>query len=106
MALAGVAQWIECLSANQRVTGSITNQGICLGCGPGPQWGVHKRQSHTDVFLPFFLPPFPSLKKYKILKKIKNGLVNNNKKVKKLNKNSCPHEVFILEGQRDNKQEE
>ena len=36
-ALAGVAQWIECQTANQRVTSSIPSQGTCLGCGPGPQ---------------------------------------------------------------------
>ena len=29
-ALAGVAQWIEHQPANQRVTGSIPNQGTCL----------------------------------------------------------------------------
>ena len=37
LALAGVAQWIECGPANQRVTGPIPSQGTCLGCGPGPQ---------------------------------------------------------------------
>ena len=31
LALAGVAQWIECHAANQRVTGSICSQGTCLG---------------------------------------------------------------------------
>ena len=36
-ALAGVAQWIESRPTNQRVTGSIPSQGICLGCKPGPQ---------------------------------------------------------------------
>ena len=36
MALAAVAQWIECWPVNQRVTSSIPNQGTCLGCGPGP----------------------------------------------------------------------
>ena len=42
-ALAGVAQWIVCQPANQRVTGSTPSQGTGLGCGPGPQWGVYKR---------------------------------------------------------------
>ena len=56
-ALADVAQWIE-----QRVAGSIHSQDTCLGCRPGPQWGPHERQPHTDVFLPLFLSPFPSLK--------------------------------------------
>ena len=37
LALAGVAQWIECQTANQRVAGSIPSQGTCLGCRPGPQ---------------------------------------------------------------------
>ena len=34
LALAGVAQWIVCLPANQRVVGSIPGQGTCLGCRP------------------------------------------------------------------------
>ena len=33
MALAGVAQWIECWPVNQSVTGSIPSQGKWLGCG-------------------------------------------------------------------------
>ena len=37
LALAGVAQWIECWPVNQRVAGSIPSQGTCLGCEPGPQ---------------------------------------------------------------------
>ena len=37
IALAGVAQRIECKPANQRVAGLIPSQGTCLGCGPGPQ---------------------------------------------------------------------
>ena len=37
LALAGVAQWIECPPANQRVTGLIPSQGTCLGCQTGPQ---------------------------------------------------------------------
>ena len=35
-ALAGVAQWIKCQPANQRVAGSIPNQGTSLGWGPCP----------------------------------------------------------------------
>ena len=60
-ALAGVAQWIDHGSANQRVTGSISSWGTCLGCRPSPQWGPRERQPHTDISLPLFLPPFPSL---------------------------------------------
>ena len=61
IALAAAAQWIERWLANQRVTGLIPSQGICLGCGPGPQLGVHERQPHTDVSLPLFFPPFSSV---------------------------------------------
>ena len=46
--LAGVAQWIECQSANQRVAGSVPGQGTSLGCRLGvtpypansPVWGL------------------------------------------------------------------
>ena len=55
MTLAGVAQWIECRPANQWVAGSIPSQGTYLGCGSGPQLGVHERQPHIDVSLPAFL---------------------------------------------------
>ena len=59
-ALAGVPQWIECQHVNQR--GSVPSQGTCLGCQPGPRWGMHEGQPNIDVS--FFLPPFPlSLKK-------------------------------------------
>ena len=60
LALAGVAQWTECWPANQTVTGLIPSQVTCLGFGPSPQLGAHERQP-TDVSLPLFLPPFPSL---------------------------------------------
>ena len=36
-ALAGVAQWIECWTANQRVVCSIPSQGTYLGYRPDPQ---------------------------------------------------------------------
>ena len=61
-ALAGVAQWIECWPANQRVAGSICIYGTCLGCRPGPQLGAYKRQAHIDISLLLFLLPFPSPK--------------------------------------------
>ena len=55
--LAGVAQWIECWTRNQKVVGLIPSQGTCLGCMLGPQLGACERQpieylSHIDVFLP------------------------------------------------------
>ena len=37
LALAVVAQWIECLVPVDRVTGFDSQSGTCLGCGPGPQ---------------------------------------------------------------------
>ena len=60
-ALAGMAQWIECWPANQRVIGSVPSQGTCLGCRPDqvPSKG-RVRSNHTLVFLSF-LPPFPSV---------------------------------------------
>ena len=60
-ALAGVAQWIECRPANQRVAGLILSQGTCLDCWPGAQQGACERQPHLDVCLPLVLPPFSSL---------------------------------------------
>ena len=52
MALAGVVQWIECQTENQRVASSIPSLGTCLGCRPGFQYGVLKKQPHIDVSLP------------------------------------------------------
>ena len=61
VALAGVAQWIEHGPEKQRVTGLIPSQETCLGCRPGPQWGVQERQPQIDVSLRLFFPPsFPS----------------------------------------------
>ena len=62
-ALAGVAQWVECQPANQGVAGSIPSQGTCPGCGPGPWWGVHEGQPHSDVSLPLSLPSLLSKNK-------------------------------------------
>ena len=36
-ALAGVAQWMECWPANQRITALIPGWDTCLGCRPGPR---------------------------------------------------------------------
>ena len=66
-ALAGMAQWPECLPAGlwacqPKGRWFDSHQGPCLGCGPGPQLGACERQPHDDVSLPLFLPPpFPSL---------------------------------------------
>ena len=60
-AIAGVAQWIEHRSVNQRVTSLIPSQGAYLHWRPGPQLQAHERQPHIDVSLPLFLLPFPSL---------------------------------------------
>ena len=54
--LAGVAQCTEHQPVNQRVGSLIPSQGTCLGCGPGPQYGVHDRQPHTDISLSPSLP--------------------------------------------------
>ena len=44
LALAAVAQRVECQPASRKVTSSIPSQGTCLGCGPGPQLGACERQ--------------------------------------------------------------
>ena len=43
-ALAGVAQWVEHWSVNQRVAGSIPSHGTCLGCRAGPWLRACERQ--------------------------------------------------------------
>ena len=58
VALAGVAEWIECRPVNQGVAGSIPSQGTYLACGSDPQLGAHESQPHIDVSLSLFLP-FP-----------------------------------------------
>ena len=63
IALADIAQWIEYGLVNQRVASSIPSQGTCLGCGPGPQLGMHERQPHTDVSLPLSFPSPLSINK-------------------------------------------
>ena len=53
--------WIERQKGNQKAASLIPSQDTCLGCGPGPQEGTHKRQPHIDVSLRLFFPPFPSV---------------------------------------------
>ena len=48
MHLAGVAQWTEHWPVNQKATGLVPGQDICLSFGPGPHLGACKRQP-TDV---------------------------------------------------------
>ena len=64
-----MAQWIECRPVNQRVASSSPSLEHMPRLQAGPQWGVRERQSHIDVSLPRFIPPFPSLKINKILEK-------------------------------------
>ena len=63
LALADVAQWVGCHPVKQKVTGSAPSQDTCLGCRLGPQLGGVTRgcsDKYTGVYLPLFLPPFPS----------------------------------------------
>ena len=48
------AQWIEFQPVNQKVAGSIPNQGLRLGCELGSLLGACERQSHIDVSLLLF----------------------------------------------------
>ena len=76
--LAGMAQWIECQPANQRVTGSIPSLEHIPGFGPGPSGG-HARGNHTLMFLSLSFS-FPSLKInnfFKNLKKRKKWFCSN-----------------------------
>ena len=54
--LSGFKSW----PVNQEIAGFIPSQGTCLGCRPGPQFGVCERQL-IDVSLPLFLPLSPSV---------------------------------------------
>ena len=66
LALAGVAQWIECWPVNQNVTGRFPVRAQAWVVGHVPSWG-HMRGNrlvylfHFDDFLLLFLLPFPSL---------------------------------------------
>ena len=64
--LAGVAQWVERWTVNQKVSSLVPSRGTRLGCGPGPQLKVFERQPMNvslahQCFSPSFSPPFPSL---------------------------------------------
>ena len=68
LALAGVAQWIECWPANRKVTGSITSGSACLVCSLGPRLGVCERQRiHVSLthccFSPSLSPSRPLILK-------------------------------------------
>ena len=62
-ALVGVAKVVGHCPANRKVASSIPSQVTCLGCGPGPQEGVHERQKHIDISLSPFLPLFLKINK-------------------------------------------
>ena len=49
IALAGMAQWTECLPANQKVAGSIPNQGNAWSVGQVPSNG-HARGNRLMFF--------------------------------------------------------
>ena len=76
LTLTGMAQLAECCSAKQRVTCLIPGQGTRLGFSWSPVRVCARGNEttflpHTSVSLSLFLPPFPSLKISKILKKKK-----------------------------------
>ena len=68
--LAGVAQKIKCQPANQKVAGSISSQGTCLGFSPGSPVGgvqeaINQCISCALMFLSlFFSLPSPLPKEY------------------------------------------
>ena len=53
LALAGVAQWIECQPVNQ-------SRAHAWVVGRVPSRGALEKQPHIDVSLPLFLPPSPN----------------------------------------------
>ena len=59
--LAGVAQWIECQPANQRVACLIPVRAHAWVVGQVSMGGTLGRQPHIDDCLFRFLPPFPSV---------------------------------------------
>ena len=67
IALAGIAQWVECGPVNQRVASSIPS-GHMPELQARSLIGVCKRQPYIDVSLPLSPSPPLSLKRNKILK--------------------------------------
>ena len=50
LALAGVAQWIECQPANQKLEGLIPHQGNASVSGPGSQlWACGEQQMDVPL---------------------------------------------------------
>ena len=49
LVLGGVAQWTERWPVNGKVAGPIPSQGTCLGCRPGPHFGVYERQPFMSL---------------------------------------------------------
>ena len=86
LGLDGVAQWIECQSVNQKITGSVPSQGTCLGCGSGTRMRTREGQP-INVSLKhqyFILSLSPtlsfSLEINKILKQAHNTYLKNTHK--------------------------
>ena len=55
-AMAGVAQWTECQSENQKVTGLFPVRAHVWVVGQVLSRGASERQPHMDVSLPLSLP--------------------------------------------------
>ena len=64
-----MAQWIEELSHKAKGRRFNSQSGHMPGMQARSPVRACERQQHTDVSLPFFLPPFPSLKINKIFYK-------------------------------------
>ena len=67
-ALTGVSLWVQRCPINWKVAGSISGQGVCLGCRPGPPAGSMQEAtdqcfSCTSMFLSLLLSlPSPLFK--------------------------------------------
>ena len=57
--LAGVAQWVECQPANQRVTSSIPSQGTCIGVWAKSPVGCAWEATTHWCFSPSLSPSLP-----------------------------------------------